>query len=103
MDDTDQDAEDDDGDKSDSATCVEQFQKNYFASLDASLDLLVRHSLGKSINKMRLLETDTNNSVEECENGSNKSANAIDATTTATTIKETTKTTLFTIENIIKK
>lgn len=103
-DDTDQDAEDDEGEKSDSATSsVEQFQKSYFATLDASLDLLVRHSLGKSINKMRLLETDTNNSAEESENGSNKNPNAIDAPTMTTTIKEATKATLFTIENIIKK
>lgn len=109
-DDTDQDVEEDDGEKLDSIIAVEQLQKNYFATLDASLDLLVRHSLEKSINDMRLMKADVINNgelpIDECEESQIKTEiNSVQTTPnqTTTATKESTKTTLFTIENIIKK
>lgn len=78
---------------------VEHFRQNYFASLDASLDLLVRNTICSSLvnaraaNEAAAASATTQKNVQETQNSVRKDADK----------HSISKSSLFTIENLIKK
>lgn len=72
---------------------VEHFRQNYFASLDASLDLLVRNTICSSLANARAANEVVQKNIEEKQKCVRKD---IDKLTCS-------KSSLFTIENLIKK
>lgn len=67
---------------------VEHFRQNYFATLDASLDLLVRNTICTSLANARAANEVVQKNLEESQKCTKRSIS---------------KSSLFTIENLIKK
>lgn len=72
---------------------VEHFRQNYFATLDASLDLLVRNTICSSLVNARAVSDVVQKNIEESDKCVRKDIDKISFS----------KSSLFTIENLIKK
>lgn len=72
---------------------VEHFRQNYFASLDASLDLLVRNTICSSLVNAKVANDAVQKNLQESQNCVRKDIEKLSLS----------KSSLFTIENLIKK